>query len=54
MVGRENKRTNDRTVSPALENNAAACYKGPLKIELLKGAGVLSQVLENVNFICVQ
>ena len=26
---------------PALKNNAAASYKGPVKIELLKGAGLL-------------
>ena len=38
MVGREDKRTNNRTMLPALKNNAAAGYKGPVKIELLKGA----------------
>ena len=26
---------------PTLKNNAAAGYEGPLKIELLKGAGLL-------------
>ena len=36
MIGRENKRTNNRTMLPALKNNAAAGYKGPVKIELLK------------------
>ena len=41
MVGRENKRTNNGTMFPALKNNAAAGYKSPLKIELLKGAGLL-------------
>ena len=41
MVGREDKRTNNRTMFPALKNNAAAGYQGPVKIELLKGAGLL-------------
>ena len=41
MVGREAKTTNNRTIFPTLKNNAAAGYKGPLKIELLKGAGLL-------------
>ena len=43
MVGRENKRTNNRTMFPALKNNAAAGYKDPVKIELLKGAGPLEE-----------
>ena len=41
MIGREHKRTNNRTMLPALKNNAAAGYQGPAKIELLEGAGVL-------------
>ena len=41
MVGRENKRTNNRTMLRALKTNAAADYKAPVKIELLKGEGVL-------------
>ena len=41
MVGRGDKRTNNRTMLPALKNNAAAGYQGPVKIELLKGAGLL-------------
>ena len=41
MVGRENKRTNNRTMFPTLKNNAAAGYQGPVKIELLKGADQL-------------
>ena len=41
MVGRGDKRTNNRTVFPSLKNNAAAGYQGPVKIELLKGAGLL-------------
>ena len=42
MVGREDKRTNNRTMFPALKNNAAAGYQGPVKTELLKGAGLLT------------
>ena len=42
MIGREDKRTNNRTMLPTLKNNAAAGYQGPVKIELLKGAGLLS------------
>ena len=41
MVGREDKRTSNRTMFPALKNNAAAGSKGPVKLEVLKGAGVL-------------
>ena len=41
MVGREDKRTNNRTMLPILKNNAAAGYQGPVKIELLEGAGLL-------------
>ena len=40
MVGPEDKRTNNRTMLPTLKNNAAAGYQGPVKIELLKGAGL--------------
>ena len=36
MAGREDKRTNNRTMHPNLTNNAAAGCKGPVKIELLK------------------
>ena len=35
-IGREDKRTNNRTILPALKNNAAADYQGPVKIELFK------------------
>ena len=44
MVGREDKRTNNRTMLPTLKkkkDNAAAGCQGPVKIELLKGAGLL-------------
>ena len=37
MVGREDKRTNNRTMFPALKSNATACYNGLVKIQLLKG-----------------
>ena len=42
MVGREDKRTNDRTMFPTLKNNASAGYQGPVKIELFKVAGLLT------------
>ena len=42
MVGREDKMTNNRTMFPALKNNAAIGYQGPVKIELLKDAGLLN------------
>ena len=40
--GREDKRTNNRTMFPSLKNNATTRYQGPVKLELLKGAGLLS------------
>ena len=36
--GGEDKRPNNRTMLPALRNNATVGYQGPVKIELLKGA----------------
>lgn len=42
MVSWENKKTNKRTMLPTLRNNAAAGYQGPVKIELLKCAGLLA------------
>ena len=47
MVGREDKRTNKRTMLPTLKNNAAAGYKGPVKIELLRSAGQLKVLARN-------
>ena len=44
MVGQEDKRTNNRTMLPALKISAAAGYQGPVKIELLKGAGPLNRL----------
>ena len=32
----------DRTMLPTLKNNAAAGYQDPVKIELLKDAGLLT------------
>ena len=43
MVGKEDKRTNNRAMLPTLENNAAAGYQGPVKMKLLEGAGVLGK-----------
>ena len=43
MVGWEGKRTNNKTIFPGLKNNATASYQGPVKIELLKGVGLLSK-----------
>ena len=49
MVGREDNRTNNRIILPNLKKEkekkkkkAAAGYQGPVKIELLKGADLLS------------
>ena len=42
MVGREDKRTNDRTMIPTPKNNEAASYKGPVKTELFKVEGLMS------------
>ena len=41
MVVRKDKRKNNRTMIPTLQNNAAVGYQGPVKIELLKDAGLL-------------
>ena len=41
MIVLEDKRTNNKTIIPTLKNNAAAGYQGPVKIEILKGAGLL-------------
>ena len=56
MVGREDKRTKNRTILPTLKNNAAAGYQNPRKIELLKGAGLLvllTRRRNNLWTICV-
>ena len=41
MIVLEDKRTKNKTIIPTLKNNAAAGYKGPVKMELFKGAGQL-------------
>ena len=43
VVG-EDKSTNNRTMFPTLKNNAAAGCKGQVKIELLKGTGLLPNI----------
>ena len=35
---------NNRTMLPALKNNAVAGYQGPVKKDILKGAGLLLNV----------
>ena len=40
MFGRKDKRTNERTMFPALVNNAVAGCKGPVRKELSKSAGL--------------
>ena len=40
-VGREDKKTNNKTMLPKPKHNAAAGYQGPMKTEILKGAGLL-------------
>ena len=42
---KEQKISNNRTMFPALKNNLTAVYKGPAKIELSKGAGVVGTFL---------
>ena len=49
-VDREDKRRNNKAMLPTLKNNAAAGYKGELKIELLKGAGLLLSKRSRSNF----
>ena len=53
MVGREDKRTNNRTMLLALkktknkqnkQKKTVAGYQGPVKIEVLKGAGLLLKI----------
>ena len=36
LIGWENNRTNNRTIDPNTENNRAAWYPGPIKLEVLK------------------
>ena len=43
---------NKRTMFPAIKNNAAAGYQGPVKIELLKGAGLLLSIKKQKKYFC--
>ena len=45
MVGLEDKTKNKQNNAPNPKNNAAVGYQGPVKIELLKGAGLLKTFL---------
>ena len=45
MIGQEDKRTNNRTMLPTVKYNAAAGFQGRVKIEPLKGAGLLLGIL---------
>ena len=53
VVGQKDKRLSKRTMLPTLKSNAAAGYQGPVKIELLKGVGLLTSILEDIlkNFV---
>ena len=42
---------NNRTMLPAPKNNAAAGYKGPAKIEILKAAGLLVTIAQGVSTV---
>ena len=46
LVKRTKKRTTEQCFQP--KNNAAAGYQGPVKIELLKGAGLLLRILKTI------
>ena len=52
IAGKEDKRMNNRTMLPTLQNNASAGYQGPVKIELLKSAGLLK--VYDFNTTCQQ
>lgn len=51
MVGEENNRTNNRTMFNFLKRNAAAGYEGRVKVELLKGGGLLPLLLFKLGFV---
>ena len=51
MVGREDKRTNNRTMFPAQGNSAAIGYQCPVKLELLKGADLLRIFLITIQLL---
>ena len=41
IIGREDKRTNNRTMLQDTKNNAASAYLGPVQTDCRKGAGLL-------------
>ena len=45
IAGQEDKRMNNRTMFPALKNNAGVGFEGPMKIELFKGVGLLPKLV---------
>ena len=49
LIGREDKRTNNKTTRLDTKKNGAAGYPGPVKIELRKGAGLL-KVLKRLTY----
>ena len=49
MVGREEKRPNNRTMFPNVKKNAAAGYESPEKIEMLKGVALLSSHISQIH-----
>ena len=53
VVGQKDKRLSKITMLPTLKDNAAAGYQGPVKIELFKGVGLLTRILEDIlkNFV---
>ena len=50
MVGREDRWTNNRTMFPAVKNNAAAGYQGRVTIELFKGLGLPFQTCNLIGW----
>ena len=50
MIGREDKRKNNRTMLQALQNNAAAGYQGPVKNRAFKRCMSTVFIGQNPNF----
>ena len=46
MAGREDKRMNNKTMLPTLKNNAAAGYKGPVKMVVETSRQIVSVLHE--------
>ena len=52
IIGREDKRTNNKTVRRDAKNNGAAGYQGPVKIEVLgQGAGLKTCCVHSVKSV---